>query len=180
MYVTDTPQFSSDRHPDWYFKYVFTEKIFASVVQLTQAARPPSYKVVLDIDRRIRETQLPPALDVFFAEQDPHGSPRVYMKAYALSQFRSTVILYIHRSFFVQALLDHPDNPLKSPYAPSFLAVYRAASDNIRLLIEHIKCHWDLTMRCVFVHWFCWRMWLTLGVVLAGGGRSGRICSLLQ
>ncbi|KAF7970134.1 hypothetical protein HWV62_24900, partial [Athelia sp. TMB] len=37
----------------WYFKYVFTEKIFASVVQLTQAARPPSYKVVLDIDRRI-------------------------------------------------------------------------------------------------------------------------------
>ena len=37
-------------------------------------------------------------------------------------------MLYLHRSFFAQTMLDHPDNPLSSPFAPSFLAACRSAS----------------------------------------------------
>ena len=38
-----------------------------------------------------------------------------------------TALLYVHRCFFAQALADHPDNPMRSQYAPSFLAGYRSA-----------------------------------------------------
>lgn len=37
-------------------------------------------------------------------------------------------MIYLHRSFFAQAMLDHPTNPLLSPFAPSFLTAYRCAS----------------------------------------------------
>lgn len=41
---------------------------------------------------------------------------------------RCSYMLYLHRSFFAQAMLDHPNNPLLSPFAPSFLTAYRSAS----------------------------------------------------
>lgn len=53
-------------------------------------------------------------------------------------------MLYIHRSFFAQALLDHPINPLRSPYAPSFLAAYRCASGIIKLSVQHYSRMPDL------------------------------------
>ena len=43
-----------------------------------------------------------------------------------------TAMLYLHRSFFAQTMLDHPDNPLMSPFAPSFLAACRSASIIVR------------------------------------------------
>jgi hypothetical protein len=36
--------------------------------------------------------------------------------------------MYIHRSFFAQAIIEQPVNPLKSTYAPSFLAAYRSSA----------------------------------------------------
>ena len=37
------------------------------------------------------------------------------------------VLLWIHRSYFAQAIIDCPTNPLRSQYASSFLATYRAS-----------------------------------------------------
>lgn len=34
-------------------------------------------------------------------------------------------------------MLDHPVNPLKSPFAPSFLATYRCASGIIKASLNH-------------------------------------------
>lgn len=36
-------------------------------------------------------------------------------------------LLYVHRCFFAQAILDNPTDPMRSQYAPSFLAGYRSA-----------------------------------------------------
>ena len=38
------------------------------------------------------------------------------------------MLLYLHRSFFAQALQEHPDDPLKSKYAQSVLAVFDIAA----------------------------------------------------
>ena len=38
-----------------------------------------------------------------------------------------TVLVYLHRNFFAQALYDHPIDPFRSQYAPSFLAAYESA-----------------------------------------------------
>ncbi|KAJ7932344.1 hypothetical protein B0H13DRAFT_2263331 [Mycena leptocephala] len=43
-----------------------------------------------------------------------------------LEHIRETVLMYIHRFFYAQAIIEQPVNPLKSTYAPSFLATYRA------------------------------------------------------
>lgn len=37
------------------------------------------------------------------------------------------VLLYLHRSFFAQALNETPEDPLKSKYAQSVLAAFRCA-----------------------------------------------------
>ncbi|KZP26825.1 hypothetical protein FIBSPDRAFT_819107 [Athelia psychrophila] len=139
----------------WRWKYVFSGGIFASVLKVTQAASPPSYKTILEIDRRIREMKLSPDLDPFLVEADRFASPKVFMKNCILTQFRMMSLLYVHRSFFAQALLDHPENPLRSPYAPSFLAAYRSASDLIRVSVGHIQRYPELLMR-----W--WAIWTQL------------------
>ena len=36
-------------------------------------------------------------------------------------------MLYVHRGYFAMALNDFPTDPLRSQYAPSFLAGYRSA-----------------------------------------------------
>ena len=63
-----------------------------------------------------------------------------------------TAMLYIHRSFFAQALLDFPANPLRSPFAPSFLAAYRCASVTIKTTALNFQMYPEL-----FTRW--WAIW---------------------
>lgn len=132
---------------DWSWKYQFTKDVFGSVIERTLAATPPSYETILELDRKVREKTLPPSLNVFVTRDDEYISPSIYMRGCLLSQFRSVTMLYIHRSFFAQALLDHPANPLRSPYAPSFLAAYRCASVIIKSSINHFERYPDLCTR---------------------------------
>lgn len=46
----------------------------------------------------------------------------------------AVVLLYIHRNYFARALSDYPNNPLKSPFSPSFLAAYSSATSLLRVL----------------------------------------------
>ena len=48
-------------------------------------------------------------------------------------------MVFIHKSFFVKAMIDHPINPLRSAYAPSFLATYRCASGIIKANLHHFE-----------------------------------------
>jgi hypothetical protein len=98
----------------------------AEVIDRTLKAQTPSYQTILELDRKVREKRLPPHLDAPFSE-DEAVSPSQYMRRHMFLQMRMIVLTYIHRSFFARALLDHPANPLCSPYAPSFLSAYRCA-----------------------------------------------------
>lgn len=85
---------------------------------------------------------------------------------------RDIVLLYIHRSFFAQAIIEHPANPLKSPYAASFLAAYRASATILRTIRDHFAMQPAL----------CARVWLTwthafsaavvFGTIVTRGPRS--------
>lgn len=50
-------------------------------------------------------------------------------------------LLYVHRCFFAQALADHPTDPLRSQYAPSFLAGYRSACNLIATVREQFAIY---------------------------------------
>lgn len=131
----------------WHWKYVFIKDVLAAVLELTLAAKPPTYEIILELDRKVREKTLPPSLNGLLTKVDDYATPSVYMRGCLLSQFRSVTMLYIHRSFFAQAVLDRPVNPLRSPYAPSFLAAYRCASAIIKSTINHFERFPDLCMR---------------------------------
>ncbi|KAF7979218.1 hypothetical protein HWV62_43168 [Athelia sp. TMB] len=129
----DDGEDSNTNFKNW--KYQFIQDVFGSVVKMTLGAAPPDYRKILELDRKVREMVLPPGLQAILSrgeDNDDYTSQGVYLKRYFLSQFRSAGMLFIHKCFFAQALLDHPDNPLRSVYATSFLAAYRAASAIIR------------------------------------------------
>jgi hypothetical protein len=58
----------------------------------------------------------------------------------------------MHRSFFAQALIEDPINPLRSPYAPSFLASVRAAGTILRVIRDQFAVHPAMCSRF-------WAMW---------------------
>ncbi|KAJ3573873.1 hypothetical protein NP233_g2152 [Leucocoprinus birnbaumii] len=130
------------------WKYEFVKEILSDVIEKSLTAEAPQYRTILDLDRKLREKKLPPHLNVFMSPEEEHFTPSVYMRGCILGQFRAITLLYIHRSWFAQAMLDHPANPLRSPYAPSFLAAYRCASGVIKISLNHFDrfpelcCRW--------------------------------------
>ncbi|KAF8239589.1 hypothetical protein L208DRAFT_1420701 [Tricholoma matsutake] len=115
------------------WKYEFMRDVFSATAVLNLQAKAPQYQAVLELDRKLLNKTLPPYLNDFFGSEQ--CSPLVYMRKCLLWHFRASNVMYIHRSFFVQAMLDHPEDPLRSGYAPSFLAAYRSASAVIKAII---------------------------------------------
>ncbi|KAH7916204.1 fungal-specific transcription factor domain-containing protein [Hygrophoropsis aurantiaca] len=137
----------------WRWKHTFTRDVFTNVLETTLTAAPPSYETILELDRKVREKVLPLSLNLYRSNTtEQFSTPSAYMRGRLLFQFRTTTMLYIHRSFFAQAMLDHPTNPLCSPYAPSFLAAYRCASVIIKTTVCNFQQFPDL-----FSRW--WTMW---------------------
>lgn len=61
-------------------------------------------------------------------------------------------LLYVHRCFFAHAISTQPNDPIKSPYAPSFLAGYRSACD----LLSSIGRQFELFPAEVARFWVLW------------------------
>ena len=62
------------------------------------------------------------------------------------------MLLFLHRNLFVQALIEDPDDPIRSQYAPSFLATVRAA----RNILQSVEG--QLRVQRVIVSRF-WTIW---------------------
>ncbi|OJA17028.1 hypothetical protein AZE42_00569 [Rhizopogon vesiculosus] len=147
----------------WRWKHTFTRDVFSQVIELTLSAEVPSYDIILELDRKVREQVLPPPLNLYRSSvQDEYTTPSAYIRGRILFQFRTTTMLYIHRSFFAQALLDFPTNPLRSPYAPSFLAAYRCASAMIKTTLLNFQMYPELYMRW----WTIWNHLLSAAFIV--------------
>lgn len=144
---------------------MFSHSVYLHITDALLSAKAPTYETVLDLDRRIRQTTLPTVKLYLRPDEEDYSNPALCMKGWLMSQFRSIgapqlscticllahlhvlAMIYIHRTFFAQALLDNPDNPLSSPYAPSFLAANRCASVLIKSFIHHFERCPDLCGR---------------------------------
>ena len=62
------------------------------------------------------------------------------------------VLLFLHRNYFVQALVEDPDDPMRSQYAPSFLATVRASKNILQVVKEQLSI--QRVMVCRF-----WTIW---------------------
>ncbi|KAF9524395.1 fungal-specific transcription factor domain-containing protein [Crepidotus variabilis] len=115
----------------WRMKHTFARDIYNSVAEATLTAKSPSYSTILDLDKKVREISFPKSFNPYVSKEvgpEIFHSSSLALRDFYASQNRTVTMLYLHRSFFAQAMLDHPTNPLLSPFAPSFLTAYRSAS----------------------------------------------------
>ncbi|KDQ57026.1 hypothetical protein JAAARDRAFT_157067 [Jaapia argillacea MUCL 33604] len=116
------------------------KEILAPLCEQMLTARPPNYEALLELDRKVRQTPLPNSFKLYLEPEDEdYRRPSVCMRGYLAGNYRMMTMLFIHRSFFAQALLDHPLNPFRSPYAPSYLAAYRCAAIVIKSSIHYFE-----------------------------------------
>ncbi|EKM50097.1 uncharacterized protein PHACADRAFT_264633 [Phanerochaete carnosa HHB-10118-sp] len=146
----------------WKWRFLFSQQVYAHIVDALVNAQAPTYETVLDLDRRIRQTTLPAVRLYLRPDEDDYNNPGLCMKGYLMSQYRSISMIYIHRTFFAQALLDHPDNPLSSPFAPSFLAANRCASVLIKSFLHYYERCPDLIGR----FWGIWTHAFSAAIIL--------------
>jgi hypothetical protein len=71
-------------------------------------------------------------------------------------------MIYLHRMHFAQSLIDFPDNPLRSPYAPSALAAYRYSA----LLIKTTAAHYEGCPGLVGRFWGVWTNTFSAAIVV--------------
>jgi hypothetical protein len=65
--------------------------VFAQVTELTLSAELPSYDIILDLDRKVREHVLPPSLNLYRSSvKDEYTTPSAYIRGRILFQFRTT------------------------------------------------------------------------------------------
>ncbi|KAH8831723.1 hypothetical protein DL96DRAFT_845099 [Flagelloscypha sp. PMI_526] len=98
------------------------------VVESLLAAPAPNYEAIIELDRKVRAKEIPAHLNRILNDNEGGVDAREFMHSFLLGVVRSMLLLSIHRSYLTKALQDPSGNPLKSRYAPSFLASYRAAS----------------------------------------------------
>ncbi|KAK7460806.1 hypothetical protein VKT23_008735 [Stygiomarasmius scandens] len=114
-----------------YWKARFGAECVAPVVQGTLTSRAPRYSIILELDRKVRDMELPK----YCHELPPENAGLNQTMSHNMPfNYRELTLLYIHQCFFTHAIQSNPSDPIKSQYAPSFLAGYRSACDLLGLV----------------------------------------------
>ncbi|KAJ8509272.1 hypothetical protein ONZ45_g8546 [Pleurotus djamor] len=174
----------------WGFR--FAAEVVAEVAARTLTAEAPSYATIMELDKKVRDfplptlggaTSTPSSTTTAVAgsasgtqgqkgQQQPRGSFASEFMRCVLDHTRETILLYIHRSFFAQAIIDQPANPLKSAYAPSFLAAYRASTTILKSVKEQFRT-WPVASACFWSMWtFAFSAAVVFGTVVTRGPKS--------
>lgn len=167
---TDHTEFSS-----WCIRYA--AECVAEVATRTLTAEAPSYAVIMEIDRKVREYPFPNVGASSSGTSPPSitEEPPSHVQSMGrlvLSHSRETLLLYIHRSFFAQAIIENPVNPLKSAYAPSFLASYRASQTILRTIQQAFQEFPSLCARFWNIWTFAFSAAIVFGTIVTRGPQS--------
>ncbi|KAL1681609.1 fungal-specific transcription factor domain-containing protein [Schizophyllum commune] len=156
----------------WHFK--FASECLSEVVARLVVAESPNYAVVMALDKKVREFALPEGKDALKRETKNKVGYGM------LDHVKETVLLFIHRSFFAQAILEQPINPLKSNYAPSFLAAYRASTT----ILKSVKELYEIAPSSAARHLSMWTQAfgaaIVFGTVVTRGPKSPLATSAMQ
>ena len=71
-----------------------------------------------------------------------------------------TVLLFIHRNFFIMALRESPKDPLHSRFSFSFLATFSCAVNTLR----YVRSEYEGSIQLLLRHWTLWAVALAAGV----------------
>ncbi|KAH9951097.1 fungal-specific transcription factor domain-containing protein [Amylocystis lapponica] len=159
----------------WSTRFAF--ECVAEVAARTLGAETPTYATIIDLDRRVRNFPIPSDVLAMLEDLQPatdSGPPPLAasMARFVISHSREVILLYIHRSFFAQAIIDSPSNPLRSAYAPSFLAAYRASCTILKVIRDQFAVYPALCARFWSIWTFAFSATVVFGTVATRGPRS--------
>jgi len=154
------------------WKHRFSSRCLSVVQEHAFGARPASYKAIQDLDKKVRNFPTPPSLCVpgfGGAKMQDVGAPppsvQLTMQRYTGFAIKEITIFYLHRGFFAKAIEDHPEDPLGSKYAPSFLAAYNSACSFAGLIRSLYSQHPGLTERMWFLFTHVFSCAIVLGSI---------------
>lgn len=155
----------------WAFR--FAAECVADVAARTLTAEAPTYPTIMELDKKVREFPLPDGMEEGDDDEAREGGDMAgSFQRCLLAHIKETILMYIHRSFFAQAVIEHPENPLKSTYAPSFLAAYRAASTILKSVRDQFAVFPNSCARFWMMWTFAFSAAVVFGTVVTRGPRS--------
>ncbi|KAL5480285.1 hypothetical protein ACEPAI_1555 [Sanghuangporus weigelae] len=139
------------------WRHRFVKEVVGPISEHLCLTRPIKYSEILDFDRRIREFEDPPILPNL-----TDSGPAAELRPRMWAMQKELTLLTIHKNFFARAMIKDSENPLRSPFAPSFLAAYACS---IKLLRDVRMCFEHLT-GIILRLWPLWTHCLTSAVVI--------------
>lgn len=107
----------------WNYEFI---KLLSQVMATAFTSRPPPYAAILDLDRKLRDFDVPPYLRLQWTGQESSDS-LLWVKRWVVLSNKEWALLNIHRAYFAQALRENPLDPLRHRYGLSVMALYRSA-----------------------------------------------------
>ncbi|KAH7873029.1 fungal-specific transcription factor domain-containing protein [Lentinula edodes] len=154
------------------WKHLFCSECLSVVMEQAFGARPPSYKIIQDMDKKVRSYYVPPSLQIPGFGKTPIGreleqqpSIQLIMQRYIAFAIREITLFYLHRGFFARALEDSPIDPMGSKYAPSVLAAYTSACSFVSLIDSMFRQYPVLTERMWFLFTHVFSCSIVLGSI---------------
>lgn len=120
---------------------------------------PQSRSVILRLDRKIRDLEVPVGLQVLGLNSNPSGplpppptTRAQVMQAHTTLCIKETCLTYLHRGYLARALSEHPDDPFKNRYAASVLAAHKSSC----AVLAGVRSAFDLLPRLMPRVFFLW------------------------
>ncbi|KZV89928.1 hypothetical protein EXIGLDRAFT_649809 [Exidia glandulosa HHB12029] len=132
LLADDTEKFQSE-DGEWQtsfrtWNHKFTRECMLKIMDQAFGVTPLTYATVLRLDRMVREHPMGESLRLTnVGHVDAGVATGLLMQRNVTFSLVQKLLLYMHRSFFAHALMEHPEDPLKSKYAQSVLATFRCA-----------------------------------------------------
>ncbi|KII83074.1 hypothetical protein PLICRDRAFT_47428 [Plicaturopsis crispa FD-325 SS-3] len=179
------PMDNNSGYGPWAFR--FAAECVTEVAARTLTAEAPTYATIMEVDKKVREFHIPEeaarraSASGAGSEGKPTGMSVIRedpmtladdMQYWVMSHSREVLLLYVHRSFFAQAIIEHPANPLRSTYAPSFLAAYRASTTILRCVSEVFALEPAIAARFWPMWTFAFSAGIVFGTVVTRGPKS--------
>ncbi|KAJ2923910.1 hypothetical protein H1R20_g13194, partial [Candolleomyces eurysporus] len=155
------------------WKHKFSAECLSVVHDQAFGTRFPSYSVIQELDKKVRNWYVPPSLMVPGFGNSKIGmeveqpSVELTMQRYISFAIKEITLFYMHRGFFAQALEDSSGDPTGSKYSQSVLAAYNSAMSLVALTESLFKQHPQLTERMWFLFTHVFSSAIILGSIAA-------------
>lgn len=119
-------------------RYILARDVAWPLLETVSRAKIMTYSDTLALDLILRTTDIPTKYYPTPSELE-YPTPGRRLKEWTLTCFRPLCFLFIHRSFFISALMDHPVNPMLSPYHKSLAVTLCCCSFLIRSFATYFE-----------------------------------------